>query len=132
MAYFLDTNVCVQLLRDESSTIATRLASHRPRNIKIPSMVRAELLLGAVKSSRPQTAGKAVARLLAPLELVAFGAEAADAYASVRAELEKQGQLIGPNDLIIAATVLAAGGTLVTHNVREFARVPGLRVEDWG
>jgi tRNA(fMet)-specific endonuclease VapC len=66
-----------------------------------------------------------------PFEIVSFDSRSADYYGTVRLELEKKGQLIGPNDLVIAATVLAHGGVLVTHNVKEFKRVKGLKVEDW-
>ena len=66
-----------------------------------------------------------------PFEYISFESQAAIAYARIRYDLEKEGKSIGPNDLIIAAVVLANQGTLVTHNVNEFSRVPGLLIEDW-
>jgi tRNA(fMet)-specific endonuclease VapC len=63
--------------------------------------------------------------------VVSFDAEAADRYAEVRAKLEKKGTVVGPNDLILAATVLRSAGILVTHNTREFRRVPQLSIQDW-
>ncbi len=94
-------------------------------------MVQAELLLGAAKSNRPEATRYAIRAFLAPLEIVPFDSEAAAQYAEVRAQLEMAGTPIGPNDLVIAATVLSRGGTLVTSNIKEFQRVSGLRTEDW-
>ncbi len=68
---------------------------------------------------------------LAPLRSLAFDDECAERYAEIRVRLEKAGTLIGPNDLLIAAIARVHGATLVTHNVREFSRVEGLRLEDW-
>jgi tRNA(fMet)-specific endonuclease VapC len=94
-------------------------------------MVRAELLFGASKSSRNAAALSAVEAFLEPYELLPFAGDAAEHYAEIRGRLEKKGKVIGPADLIIAATARAAGAVLVTHNTKEFARVPGLQIEDW-
>ena len=131
MIYFLDTNICIYLLKNKFPALRDHLAAHKPEAIKIPAMVLAELWLGALKSEHPQKTRKHMAALLEPLEVVPFDRQAASAYAEVRATLEKQGTPIGPNDLVIAATVLGRNGTLVTHNRKEFGRVPGLRVVDW-
>lgn len=74
---------------------------------------------------------KIVERFLAPFTTLSFGAAEADAYASIRGKLEKDGTPIGPNDLLIAATAVRRELALVTHNLKEFRRVPRLRVEDW-
>jgi tRNA(fMet)-specific endonuclease VapC len=94
-------------------------------------MVRAELLYGAAKSWDPARAKRAVERFLAPYTVLSFAAEAADHYADISVRLEALGTPIGPNDLVIAATARAQGLILVTHNTAEFARVPGLQLEDW-
>ncbi len=131
MKYFLDTDTCIFALRQADSPVRNHLQANRPEDVVVPAIVKAELLLGAAKSTSPRKAAKAVTQLLLPLTVVPFCEEAAVAYAKLRCKLETRGTLIGPNDLIIAATVLAHGGTLVTHNTREFKRVAGLKLVDW-
>lgn len=111
--------------------MAQRLSALTPRDVSIPSLVDAELLLGVLRSRDQAKTRRVVKRFLAPYAIPPFDHDAADHYADIRRELEKSGMTIGPNDLVIAATVRAAGCTLVTHNVREFSHIPGLRVEDW-
>ncbi len=131
MRYFLDTDICIFALKGAQPRIEERLRGLSPAEIRIATIVRAELLLGVLLSKSPSRTGDAVQRFLAPFEVVPFGAASADAYARIRHSLEKKGQPIGPNDLILAATVLSQGGCLVTHNLKEFRRVEGLHVEDW-
>lgn len=107
------------------------LQSYDPQEIMVPAVVEAELRQGALKSARPQENLLKAELFLGPFERVAFDSRCAEAYASIRTELEKSGKIIGPNDLMIAATAKACGATLVTNNVREFERVPGLKVESW-
>jgi tRNA(fMet)-specific endonuclease VapC len=102
-----------------------------PGAILVPEVVRAELLFGCLKSARPRRNLEAVEQFLSPFRRLPFGAEAAEHYAHIRAELELRGKVIGSNDLLIAASVRAAGAVLVTHNLREFQRVSGLECEDW-
>ena len=94
-------------------------------------MTAAELYYGAEKSSRPEQNLEALGTFLLPLEILAFGPVGAAAYGRVRAALERLGTPIGPLDTLIAAHALGLGVTLVTNNVREFSRVPGLEIEDW-
>lgn len=131
MTYFLDTNTCIFYLKGSSEQISRRLRALPPANVKIPSMVKGELLVGAEKSRNRDTSLVVVHEFIDALEVVPFCSKAAEEYALVRAGLEKHGKPIGPADLVIAATVLAHGGTLVTNNTREFSRIPGLKLEDW-
>lgn len=131
MKYFLDTNICVYFLKGTDPAVARRLLSHPPEDIRIPSIVKAELLYGAYRSDRRDENLERIEQFLLPLTVVAFGDRQADRYATIRADLEGRGQVIGPNDLIVAATVVEAGGALVTNNEREFGRVRDLRVENW-
>jgi len=131
MNYYLDTDTCIFGLRNQFPAIKKQLQSAIPDHIKIPSIVHAELLLGVLKSDKPKQNAHLVEKFLEPYEVVPFNTPAAIAYAKIRYDLEKDGKSIGPNDLIIAATVAANQGTLVTHNINEFSRVPGLLVEDW-
>ena len=131
MTYYLDTDTCVFALRDGGRLLKERMASLSPNRIKIPSIVKAELLHGAQKTAHSVKTLSLVEQFLGPYEVMPFDDACAEAYAQIRHGLEKKGMVIGPNDLIIAATVLAHAGTLVTHNTKEFERVPGLKFQDW-
>jgi len=101
------------------------------KDVKIPAMVAAELLYGAEKSMRREQNISMVTSLLSVYETVPFDAKAIEYYATIRTELERKGQIIGGNDIIIAATVLAHQGILVSHNIREYSRIEELKLEDW-
>lgn len=131
MSYYLDTNTCIYALKGIYPSIERKLRGLTPDSIKIPSLVKAELLFGCEKSQRKKRTRDAVEVFLFPFEVVPFCAKAAEHYAEIRSRLEKKGLPIGPNDLIIAATVAANRGVLVTHNVKEFRRIGKLKVEDW-
>ena len=131
MAYFLDTNICIYALKGRYPAIGRRMQRLSPAAIKIPSIVKGELLFGAHKSSQSEQTLEVLGRFLFPFEVIPFGDVAAESYARIRADLERRGKPVGPNDLIVAATVMAGGGTLITHNVREFRRIEDLPVEDW-
>ena len=94
-------------------------------------MVAAELIFGAQKSLNTTQNMEKIGKFLKPLEIVPFGSDAAYFYGKIRAVLEKTGMIIGFNDMVIAATVLAQNGILVTNNTGEFLRVEGLILEDW-
>lgn len=130
MIYFLDTDTCAFILRGKFMC-AERVGAQSHQNVKVPSMVQAELLMGVRESANPIQTARKVDELLSPFEIVPFDAMAAAVYAEVRFSLKKTGNLISPNDLIIAATALAHNATLVTHNTREFNRVSGLQLADW-
>lgn len=131
MKYYLDTDICIFALKNHFPAIKKSLFDLSPDHIKVPSIVVAELMLGALKSKDPKKTMHLVERFLEPYEVIDFDQRAGIVYATIRQDLEKKGYLIGPNDLIIAATVLANQGTLVTHNMKEFSRVRGLLIEDW-
>ncbi len=131
MTYCLDTDTCIFALRDRFPSVKKWFQRFSADHIKIPSIVQAELVLGALKSSSPKDSLHLVERFLGPFEIIAFGSHEAIVYAKVKADLERNGSLIGPNDLIIAATAMARQATLVTHNTKEFSRVNGLLMEDW-
>jgi tRNA(fMet)-specific endonuclease VapC len=132
MAFLLDTNVCIGILTGRAPTAVERLRQLSPSEIRICSVVRAELLFGARNSARVEDNLELLGKFLAPFASGSFDDLAADYYGRIRANLHRAGEMIGPNDLLIAATALASDLVLVTHNVREFSRVPGLRWVDWG
>ena len=131
MRYLLDTDICVEVMRGRGSGIFERMRNCPAKSVGISSITLAELEYGATKSQRPQNNRIALAKFCAPLEIHAFDADAAAFYGSVRTELERLGQTIGPLDTLIAAHGLALGAVLVTNNEREFRRVRGLEVANW-
>lgn len=131
MNYFLDTNICIYYLKGMHASIAENLLRRHPGEIRIPSMVKAELLYGAYRSNRSSQNAELVEEFLFPFQVVGFSDKESIQYARIRAELESRGEVIGPNDLVIASTVIAHEGVLVTNNEREFDRVTGLTVENW-
>jgi tRNA(fMet)-specific endonuclease VapC len=128
---FLDTNTCIYYLKGLYISVLEEFKKHKPSEIKIPAMVKAELLLGVEKSMQRAKNHEKYCQFLEPFEIVAFDDAASVHYARIRAGLEKEGKIIGPNDLIIAATVVSRKGTLVSHNTKEFQNVPGLLLADW-
>ena len=131
MRFCLDTNTCIDAMKGTWPEMADRFRQQVPEDIGVPAMVRAELLLGALKSRNPGRTSELVEAFLAPFALLPFDRAAAGHYADIRHKLETQGKPIGPNDLVIAATARSLNLTLITHNRREFTRVPGLATEDW-
>jgi tRNA(fMet)-specific endonuclease VapC len=131
MTWFFDTNICINFLRGKYDAVAHIMTNTDPALIKIPAIVQAELLLGAMKSTDPTGTRKKVELFLLPFEIKPFDSSCAQSYAQIRATLEGAGQIIGPNDLLIAATALANNGILVTNNYKEFKRVADLQIENW-
>lgn len=131
MTYLLDTNACIRLLNGTSPALVARIADSDPAQIALCSVVKAELLFGARRSARRADNLRLLESFFEPLASLPFDDACAERYGVIRSELESAGTPIGPNDLMIAATALAHGATLVTNNVKEFSRVAGLRLEDW-
>jgi tRNA(fMet)-specific endonuclease VapC len=129
--YLLDTNVWITVLRQPTSTLAARFQAISPNDIRICSIVIAELLHGCLRSAKPAANRSIVHALLTPYTSLSFDDAAAGRFAMIRHTLEQAGQMIGPYDAQIAAIALTHGCTLVTHNVAEFGRIPGLVIEDW-
>lgn len=126
----LDTNVFIDLMRKRPDVLA-RMAASKAESFWVSEVVRAELLTGCLKSQNPDGERAKVCHLLSSMSLVPFGGRAVEHYAAIRTELEAAGKSIGANDLMIAATVRSMGAVLVTANLSEFKRVPGLMVESW-
>lgn len=127
----LDTCVCIEFLRGTMPNVFKALKSCDPQEIMVPAVVEAELRYGALRSARPQENLLKTELFLAPFEIAPFDSRCTEEYGTIRSELEREGRMIGPNDLMIAATARAHGATLVTNNVSEFERVSGLDVESW-
>ena len=131
MRYSLDTNTCIRYINGRSPGVRAKLPTIPTHEVIVCSVVRAELFYGAAKSQVPALSRQKQDQFLHPYATLPFGDLAADTYGQIRALLERAGTPIGPLDLQIAAIALAHGLTLVTHNTREFGRVPGLNLEDW-
>lgn len=129
--YLIDTNVCIQFLNKRSEKLINKLLAKSPEEIILCSIVKAELFYGAFKSSNPLKNIKIQDEFCKRFDSLPFDDNSAKVYGEIRSALEKEGQIIGPNDLIIASIAKANNLTLVTHNYREFNRVAGLTVEDW-
>lgn len=132
MTHLLDTNACVVYLRKGAgSTVAAHMNAAAQGSVVLCSVVVGELLFGAYRSHQPAVVLQQVQAFCSQFRSLPFDDAAAGEYARIRNHLSARGQLIGPNDLLIAATALANNLILVTHNTAEFSRVPGLKLEDW-
>lgn len=131
MNIFLDSNICIYYLTGRYPQVTENIKNTDPVNIKIPSLVKAELIVGALKSEKESENLKVINSFLSYFEIIPFGDTESEIYAEIRASLEKKGKIIGPNDLIIASTVIANNGILITNNEKEFTRVENLRVQNW-
>jgi len=128
--YLLDTNIVSDLVRNPHGRVTQRIRKVGEAQVCTSIIVAAELHYGSAKKGSPRLAAQLDA-VLGVLEVLPFEAPADRTYGALRARLEQGGKLIGANDLLIAAQAIALGHVLVTDNEREFARVDGLRYENW-
>lgn len=130
MKYMLDTNICISIINSRPADVLKRFRQEKIGNIGISSITAAELTFGVIKSGSEKNR-YALEMFFIPLEIFPFDASIVWHYGRLRADLEKRGQPIGALDTLIASHALALDTVLVTNNVREFMRVPGLRYENW-
>ena len=126
----LDTNICIHVINSKPPAVLERFRKYRMGEIGLCSVVAAELAYGVAKSGSARNR-EALEMFLAPLIILPFDVAALWAYGDLRAELERKGTPIGALDTMIAAHALSNKSILVTNNSREFARVPGLALENW-
>jgi len=126
----LDTNICIHVINAKPPAVLERFRQHRMGDIGLCSVVAAELAYGVAKSGSARNR-QALEMFLAPLVILPFDEAALWAYGELRAALERKGTPIGALDTMIAAHALSQQSTLITNNTREFARVPGLVLENW-
>ena len=131
MRYLLDTNICIHIIRQKPAGLLSRLTTLLIGDVGLSTITVAELQVGVRKSRDPGRNAEALALFLLPLEIAAFDYAAAEAYGHIRAALESAGTPIGPLDTLIAGHAASLDAILVTDNVAEFSRVPGLRLENW-
>jgi tRNA(fMet)-specific endonuclease VapC len=129
--YFLDSNTCIYFLNGKHESIKRRILSTPPNDIAIPAVVKAELLFGAYKSKKRRENLEKLEKFLQPFEIMPFYDLVTYVYADIRSISEKNGSIVGPNDMLIASIVKFHDGILVTNNVAEFQRIDGLKIENW-
>lgn len=129
--YMLDTNTIAYAKNRRPASVLEQLLHHDPSEICISSITMAELEHGIFNSSKPERNRISLMMFLSGITVLPFDAAAAYEYGDIRQKLKTQGTLIGGNDLLIAAHARALNLILVTHNIREFARIEKLNLEDW-
>lgn len=131
MMYYLDTNIIIYSVKGTFPAIKDHFRKIPMQSIIIPDIVMAEIEYGAKKSQNYSSTISIYTKFTDNFTKAGFDSKSAKVYGEIRSRLEKLGTPIGANDMLIAAIVMSNGGTLVTHNTREFSRIQGLIVEDW-
>lgn len=131
MMYMLDTNICIYVIKKQPISVIEKFRQLKPGDIAISTITIAEMMFGVEESQQKEKNKDALDLFLAPLEIVDFDYLSAQRYGQIRAFLNRRGIPIGAYDLMIAAHCLSLGLTLVTNNLDEFSRVPGLSTENW-
>lgn len=126
----LDTSTCIYIINNRPPNVLERFRKYKAGEVGISSIAASELAYGVAKSGSIKNR-KALDMFLAPMQILPFDSQCLWFYADLRASLEKQGLSIGPMDSLIAAHALSIDGTLVTNNIKEFMRVPKLKLDNW-
>jgi tRNA(fMet)-specific endonuclease VapC len=130
MSFLLDTSICVAFLGGRDEAVRDRLLALPPLDLRLCSVVKAELLFGARNSARVSENLSRLQRFFAPFTSLPFDDDAASRYGTIRTQLGREGRLLGANALMIAATALTADVTLATRN-QDLRRVAGLKLAAW-
>ena len=131
MKVLLDTNICIYMIKNDPPEVREHFQMLIPGDIAISSITVAELQYGVEKSAAKERNARALEAFLLPLEIAPFDLDSAVVYGRIRTVLERQGKPIGGMDMLIAAQAIAHNLTLITHNLKEFERIPDLRCETW-
>ena len=129
--WYLDTCVCIEFLRGRLRHGYQLMRAEKPESFQLPSIVVAELWYGVEHSANPEREGKVVGAFTGAFQIAPFDGACAREYGRLRQLLASQGNLIGERDLMIAACAMVNRATLVTNDMRDFARIPGLPLESW-
>lgn len=130
LKYMLDTNICIFTSKNKPLEVRKAFERHQDQ-MCISTVTLMELIYGAEKSAFPERNLAVIEGLAARLPVLDYDSKAAEHTGQMRAELQKHGKIIGAYDSMIAGHARSLGLILVTNNLREFERVPGLRIEDW-
>ena len=131
MNYLLDTNICIYIIKHKPIAVLNRFETISPLQIGVSMITVAELEYGVQKSLFPQKNSDALTKFLSPLTVYDFDFDASEFYGLLRSKLEKNGNVIGSLDMLIAAHALSLNCTLVTNNEKEFSRIENLTLENW-
>ena len=131
MRYLLDTNVCIAILKGENKQLLKNIQNIENHQIAIPVIVKYELYYGVYKSKKIKDNINKLEDFLQVFQIIPFMDEMAIIAGKIRANLSLRGNIIGPYDLLIAATAIATNRILVTHNTKEFKRINNLELIDW-
>lgn len=129
--YMLDTDTCIYIAKNHPPQVHKKFQAAQPGDITISSITYAELMNGAFKSQRIQENLQKLRAFSSFIEVLPFNAEASEIYGEIRSHLEKNGNIIGSYDLLIAAHALAENKILITNNKKEFKRAPNLITQNW-
>ena len=131
MMFLIDTNICIYIINDHPPEVIQKFREIGIGNIYISSITVSELQYGACKSKQIKKHLKRLDEFLIPFEIISYDESAANYYGRIRSYLEKQGNVIGPFDMLVAAHALSENLTLITKSEKEFKRVKSLKVENW-
>lgn len=131
MTYLLDTNTCIYIMNGKPAAAHRVFSGVQPGDVGVSSITLSELWYGVENSAHREKNATALRMFTSPLFIANFDGDAAHEYGIIRAHLHRRGSMIGGMDLLIAAHAKALGVTLITNNLREFRRVPGLKMENW-
>ena len=131
MKYILDTNICIYIIKKKPEDVIKHFLKMKPDSIGISNITISELYYGVAKSSKPNENTVALEQFLFSLIEIDFNKIDAIAYGTIRAQLEKEGKIIGAMDLLIASQAISRNLILVTNNEKEFSRIKNLQIENW-
>lgn len=131
MKFLIDTNICIYIMNNHPAEVVQKFRDVGVGNIYISSITVSELQYGVHKSKHIKENTRRVEEFLTPFEILFYGENESKYYGKIRNQLEKQGNIIGPLDLLIAAHALSNELTLITNNEKEFIRIQSLKVQNW-
>jgi tRNA(fMet)-specific endonuclease VapC len=129
--YLLDTNICIYIINQQPQSVIKKITKLNPYEIKISSVTVSELEYGVSKSLYRDRNRTTLRNFLSPFEIIPFDFQDAEIYGLIRTELERQGAIIGPYDMQLAAQALTRDLIFVTNNTAEFSRIGKLKLENW-
>jgi len=132
MKYLLDTNICIYIINEKPEDVLRKFEQYPVHEFGISSVTHAELQYGVEKSKNKIINQDALDEFLLPLTILPFhGKRLVTCYGEIRVSLESKGKTIGPLDMLIAAHALSMDLTIISNNIKEFARIPNLKYENW-
>jgi tRNA(fMet)-specific endonuclease VapC len=129
--YLVDTNILIYLCNSKSKPLENKFKTHQPDEFAVSAITVGEMIYGVNKSRQRYRNLQAILKIVSPFRILDFDSSDGWQYGEIRAELEKKGTIIGGNDIMIAAQARGRGLIVITNNIKEYKRVPSLKIEDW-